>query len=54
MTIAVEDGMQNIVTIYGESNETKPLNYADGSVFIETDTHDMYMFDKANEIWRKI
>lgn len=55
MTIVMENaGAQNIVTIYGSSNDAKPTNYAEGSIFIETDTHDVYMFDEENVIWRKM
>ena len=44
-----------LVTIYGAHSETKPvIGIADGSVFIETDTHDVYMFDEKNTTWRKM
>lgn len=44
-----------LVTIYGSSSDTKPSKgIADGSVFIETDTHDVYMYDETATIWRKM
>lgn len=45
----------NIVTIYGSSSESKPIDgISDGSVFIETDTQKIYMFDEANSQWREL
>lgn len=47
--------IEHIVTIYGNSQEQKPTtDIADGSVFVETDTHDVYMFDEAAQTWRKM
>lgn len=49
------DVEKRLMTFYGNSEDTKPTaGIADGSVCIETDTHDIYMFDEANEIWRQI
>ena len=46
---------EHVFTIYGSSQEQKPTTgIADGSVFIETDTHDVYMYDEAAETWRKM
>ena len=47
--------IMRIVTIYGSHSETKPtIGIYDGSVFIETDTHDVYLFDEKNQVWRKV
>ena len=56
MRIVKEPGSAaNIVTIYGNSEETKPTSgISDGSVFIETDTQYVYMYDEANTTWRKM
>ena len=40
------------VTVYGASSEEKPIDVADGSVFIETDSQKTYMRDKKNAQWR--
>lgn len=45
----------NIVTIYGASTEVKPVSgIHDGSIFIETDTQQIFMFDEKNTQWREI
>lgn len=50
-----EDFAKNgVVTIYGASTDTKPTDYRDGSIFVETDTHDVYMWDEKNETWGKM
>lgn len=39
---------------YGLSTDTKPTeNLANGSVFIEMDTSDVYFFDEENTVWLK-
>ena len=44
-----------LVTIYGNSNDNKPTdNIANGSVFIETDTLYIYMYDATNTTWRQL
>lgn len=55
MRVVIEDPSLNKpqVTIYGASSDTKPTNYADGSIFIETNTKDVYMYDEKNSTWRK-
>lgn len=48
-------GEQLLVTIYGNSNDTKPTaNIKNGSVFIETDTLNAFMFDETNTTWRQL
>lgn len=48
-------GDQLLVTIYGNSNDTKPTeNIKNGSVFIETDTLNAFMFDETNTAWRQL
>lgn len=49
------DSAANIVTIYGNSEETKPTSgISDGSVFVETDTLYIYMYDETNATWRQL
>lgn len=51
----VDTGDVKICTIYGNSSETKPVNdISDGSVFVETNTLKVYMFDEANTQWREL
>lgn len=41
--------------ISGDSTETKPTaNVADGSIFTETDTGDVYMFNTKTSAWVKM
>lgn len=41
--------------IAGDSTETKPTaNVADGSIFTETDTGDVYMFNAKTSAWVKM
>lgn len=48
------DSLDNYrVKIYGRSSDTKPTNVADGSVFLEMDTTDIYLFDAVASQWRK-
>lgn len=50
-----EDFTKNgVVTIYGASTDTKPMDYRDGSIFVETDTGSVFMYDEKNEVWRAI
>lgn len=42
-----------LITEYGPSTAPKPVTCADGSVFIETDTQKVYMFDETNKTWRE-
>ena len=51
----VDTGDVKICTIYGNSSEDKPVNdISDGSVFVETNTLKVYMFDEANAQWREL
>lgn len=44
-----------LVTIYGNSSDNKPTDeMANGSVFIETDTLYIYMYDEENSTWRQL
>lgn len=44
----------NFVVISGDSSETKPTeNICDGSVFIESDTGDSYVFNELSGAWVK-
>ena len=43
----------DLVTIYGASTEAKPTDVADGSVFVETNTKKIYMWDDKNAQWRE-
>ena len=48
------DNEVNFVVISGDSSETKPTaNICDGSVFIETNTGDSYMFNEESGEWVK-
>ena len=52
--VSEENSAANIVTIYGSSEEDKPTSgISDGSVFIETDTKKVYMYDETNATWRE-
>ena len=45
----------NIVTIYGSSSEAKPTEgIAGGSVFVETDTQKIYLFDEDSATWGEL
>lgn len=47
--------LNGLVTFYGSSSHSKPTDatIANGSVFIETDTQKVYMFDETNKTWRE-
>lgn len=47
--------LNGLVTFYGSSSNDKPTDetIANGSVFIETDTQKVYMFDETNKTWRE-
>ena len=50
-----EAGAENIVTIYGNSGDEKPVaGISDGSVFVETDTQKVFLFDETNKTWRLV
>lgn len=40
-----------LVEIWGTSEETKPTNFAGGSLYNETDTGVKYEFDEKDELW---
>ena len=45
----------NYCELAGKSTETKPTtNLADGSLYMETDTGDVYIFDETDVAWTKI
>ena len=37
-----------------KSTDTKPTIYANGSMCIEMDTGDLYMYDETSETWNKL
>ena len=39
------------ITLYGNSSDTKPICYGNGSKFIECDTGDVYVFDAESGDW---
>ena len=42
-------------TYFGLSTDSKPTErVGNGSIFVEIDTGDVYIFDKTNTIWRKL
>ena len=46
---------QAVVTYGGLSTDTKPTSGVEnGSTFVEMNTGDLYIFDKANTQWRKL
>ena len=52
---AIYSADRQLATIYGNSNDSKPTEgFVNGSVFIETDTLYVYMFDEANVTWRQL
>ena len=49
---------QNIMVLSGLSTDTKPTTWngitpPQMSIFIELDTKTVFLFDKANSLWRK-
>ena len=52
---AIEGTQLRMQTFYGNSEEDKPTtaDIADGSIFIETDTHAIYMYDATAEEWKE-
>ena len=48
------EGNVKYVVISGDSSESKPIeDICDGSVFIESDTGDSYMFNELSGEWVK-
>lgn len=41
------------VTVWSSSDKPKPTYYANGSVWIDTDTQKVYIYDSKNSIWRE-
>ena len=50
----VSGGPVEVAELHGLSTDTKPTNEANGSVFLEMDTGDLYMFDAAGTTWHMI
>ncbi len=50
--ISVSADGKHLAEYRGTSSDTKPLDCANGSVFIEMDTATMYFFDGENHTWR--
>lgn len=52
-----QDGIQGkgLATWYGNSEEEKPTgeDVVDGSVFVETDTHVIFMYDATAGEWKE-
>ena len=51
-----EEGQKTYVELRGPSTETKPTTIEDkgvrnGSVFIETDTKEVFLFDEDSQEW---
>lgn len=42
------------VALYGDSNDSKPTTYGNGSLFVECDTGYIYRFNSADSTWYKI
>lgn len=48
------EGGKNYIEAAGRSSETKPTDCIDGSLFLETDTGKVYVFDEVGESWTKL
>ena len=46
---------RSVYTFYGSSTESKPTtaDVADGSVWVETNTKKLFIYDEANATWRE-
>lgn len=42
------------IALYGDSNDSKPTTYGNGSLFVECDTGDIYRFNSGDSAWYKI
>jgi len=42
------------VELAGLSTDTKPTGFATGSIFIEVDTSDAYLYDETGAEWHKV
>lgn len=43
---------RRLLVVYGSSDETKPSdNICDGSIFIETDSTDVYIYNEKSSDW---
>ena len=42
------------VELAGLSDDTKPTGYATGSLFIEVETGDAYLYDETGAEWHKV
>lgn len=42
------------VALYGDSNDSKPTIYGNGSIFVECDTGYIYRFNSSDAKWYKI
>lgn len=47
-------GTKFLVEIACKSTDTKPTNYSNGSMAIEVDTGDIYIFDESTSTWNKM
>ena len=44
----------NVYDVRGLSTDTKPMNLTNGSTFLEMNTGDVYIFNKAGNAWIKL
>ena len=52
--ITTTNPADNYMEFHGLSTDEKPLNVANGCVFVEMDTLKVYMFDGAEKRWIEI
>ena len=53
-TTSCKDGNVKEIEIRGLSTDRKPTDVCNGTIFIEINTGDIYMYDLENKIWQKI
>lgn len=55
ITEVMFDEDQKYVEMYGLSTDSKPISgLVTGSVFVEVDTSDSYLFDEVSSEWHKV
>ena len=42
-----------VTEIFGLSDDAKPMNVSNSSLFYEMDTGTLYLFDEQNKVWLK-
>ena len=52
--ITITESKGGYVELAGSSRDDKPTEYAGGSLFMETDTGNIYVFDADSETWTQL